>query len=169
MAHSATISWHTWRSAAAVEAAGETIRPSWAAQLQAPAVLDGAQRALVEAGRDHARTAERWGLLEDPELDLHLAWFELLLGEQAEVERRLVRLGQALPGSAQVRFDHGTWLASQGRLDEAVTQLRQAISLLPRFHADNNGRILGRGLSVSPRDSDLKTALQAALARHGRE
>ena len=86
---------------------------------------------VAAAGRtlDHFRRAERWALVDVPEVKLGLAWGLLLQNEvdpAAELIQEALRLN---PESGQLREDLFQLLMTRGRLDEAIRVKREQFEL----------------------------------------
>jgi ferredoxin len=103
------------RRARTAHAVSATIAPSWEAAIATPPALSPAARAEVEAAADRERLLRRLGLGLDPEVELRLAWFALLLGDDAAVEAS-VKAGLAtIEDATPLRLDWARFLAARGR------------------------------------------------------
>jgi len=159
---------------------------------QTPGAIPDAQRDLARRALRHYRRALAldlggWGLADHPEAATRAAWLHAVLGERSEAVALLRRLDDRL-GVADARaVDLATLLALDGREEEAVASLREALRLDPDLPAardtlaraleqrgDLAGAIEVRRAAVhendpSPaRESRARAALAAALMRAGR-
>ena len=160
--HSGVLQVHGWQRRR-LHQQSAAIRSSWSEQLRASARLTAAQRALVDAGIEHGRFIERWGLLVDPQNDLELAWFHLLRGEPEPVEQHLRRALPYAPYNAAMRLDFGNFLLATQRPAQAAELFRAALELDPEL----SGAQINLGLSLAL-GGDLDAAARsyrAALAR----
>jgi tetratricopeptide (TPR) repeat protein/ferredoxin len=122
-AHSGFVQWHRWRGT------------EWLNRTEIPreAVLTGrfdARRASarhVRAEREarrHLATADRFGLVALPEIELGLAWLHLLHGEERLAEARIRDVLGARPSDASRHENLVELLVARGRLPEAADALR---------------------------------------------
>ena len=90
-------------------------------------------------------------------LEINLGIVHGLLGNQAEAEHHFQRAVTLQPGDDTTHTYYGRWLTGQGRLKEAVEQLRTAVALNPQ-------RVLPWQLLIAAlrENGDLAAAQQAA-------
>ncbi len=117
--------------ARAAHTASAAIAPSWEAALAAPPALDAAHRAEVEAAADRERLLRRLGLGLDPEVELRLAWFALLLGDDATVEASAKAGLAAIEDATPLRLRWAQFLAARGRHAEALAEWRRLLEVRP--------------------------------------
>lgn len=127
----ATIQLLDHRARAARDESGRTISPSWEAALAAPPVLDATRRAEVEAAADRERLLRRLGLGLDPEVELRLAWFALLLGDDATVEASVKAGLASIEDATPLRLDWARFLAARGRHANALVEWRRLLEVHP--------------------------------------
>ncbi len=127
----ATVQFLDRRARAARDESGKTISPSWEAALAAPPVLDATRRAEVEAAADRERLLRRLGLGLDPEVELRLAWFALLLGDDATVEASAKAGLAAIEDAGPLRLDWARFLAARGRHADALVEWRRLLEARP--------------------------------------
>lgn len=127
----ATIQLLDRRARAARDESGHTICPSWEAALAAPPVLDAARRVEVEGAADRERLLRRLGLGLDPEVELRLAWFALLLGDDATVEASAKAGLAAIDDATPLRLDWARFLAARGRHADALVEWRRLLEGRP--------------------------------------
>jgi len=125
--HSAMVRYHDVQSARVFESTFELQERA----LTQGAAAEGADLERARRGKAHAEFVERYGLVLMPQIDLRLAWFALLEGDDAGFEERLGSfLGQS-PDNPVLHEDLGRFYQGRGRLDEAGAAYRRALELHP--------------------------------------
>jgi Flp pilus assembly protein TadD len=110
----------------------------------------------------------------------HFAWRQTQLWHDSEL---LWRHALAVSPSGMAHFNLGTALASNGRIDEGIQHLREAVKLHPFFvdirynlgkllsqrgELDEAGEHLRRAAELDPNDGPVQTALALVFARQGK-
>lgn len=130
--HSGLIQFHESQSAQAFDATLALQKHSLL-RSQPPSVPDTFQGELATAkdGAKHARFVEQFGLFPIPEIDMRLAWFQLIEGDDAGFETRVKAALQTYPESALLHEDLGRFYEARGRTDEAQQSYESSLEFHP--------------------------------------
>ena len=125
--HSAMVRYHDVQSARVFESTFELQERALARSASA----EGADLERARRGKAYAEFVERYGLVPMQQIDLRLAWFALVEGDDAGFEERIESFLERSPDNAAMHEDLARFYQGRGRLDEARAAYRRALELHP--------------------------------------